>query len=48
MKNEDESTFKKLMENPWLLLVIGVVVPTAFYTVWGTVDLLMMKDALLP
>ncbi len=39
---------QRVLDNPWLLLVIGVVVPTLSYTVWGTVELLMQADAKLP
>lgn len=36
------------MENPWLLLVFGVVVPTVSYTVWGWIELLILPQAPLP
>jgi hypothetical protein len=38
----------RLMENPWLLLALGVAVPTLSYTVWGWVELLLTKKAELP
>jgi hypothetical protein len=39
---------QKLLDNPWLLLVLGFVVPFLSYTVWGWVELLMIKPAELP
>jgi hypothetical protein len=36
------------MDNPWLLLVLGVVVPFLSYTVWGWVELATMARATLP
>jgi hypothetical protein len=36
------------MENPWLLLVLGVVLPFVSYTIWGWVDIVSMPRALLP
>lgn len=28
-------TIQKILDNPWLLLVLGIVIPTLSYTVWG-------------
>lgn len=39
---------KRLMDNPWLLLVLGVLVPLLSYTLWGWIELEMVKPALLP
>jgi hypothetical protein len=39
---------QKLMDNPWLLLVLGVVIPFISYTVWGWIELLLLKPAPLP
>ena len=39
---------QKLMDNPWLLLVLGVVVPTVSYTVWGWIELWLLPAATLP
>ncbi len=39
---------QRLMDNPWLLLALGVLVPIASYTVWGWVELMMVKPAALP
>ena len=39
---------QKLMDNPWLLLVLGVVLPTLSYTVWGWIEILNLPKATLP
>ncbi len=37
-----------LMDNTWLLLVLGVVIPTVSYTVWGWIELWVVPAAPLP
>ena len=39
---------QKLMDNPWLLLVLGVVIPTLSYTVWGWIEAWHVPAATLP
>lgn len=39
---------QKLLDNPWLLLALGLIVPTLSYTVWGWVEIVLMKPAELP
>jgi hypothetical protein len=39
---------QRLMDNPWLLLVLGVVIPFISYTAWGWIELLFIKPATLP
>ena len=49
MKNETEKhPWQRILDNPWLLLVLGVLVPILSYTVWGWIELLSTKPALLP
>jgi len=36
---------QKIMDNPFLLLFIGVVVPTVFYIVWGIMELVTIPVA---
>ncbi|MEP7303180.1 MAG: hypothetical protein ABI699_16825 [Caldimonas sp.] len=44
--NEPESTqepvplMQQLLDNPFLLLFIGVMVPMVVYTLWGVIDIL--------
>lgn len=34
---------QKLMDNPWLLLAAGVLIPFVSYTLWGWIELLLVK-----
>jgi hypothetical protein len=45
---EYKHPIQKLMDNPWLLLVLGVVIPTLSYTVWGWIELWVLPTATLP
>ena len=36
---EDIPFFQRMMENPFLLLFIGVVMPTVFYILWGVMEI---------
>jgi hypothetical protein len=40
--------WQRLMDNPWLLLVLGVLIPVLSYSVWGWVELLLVKPDPLP
>jgi hypothetical protein len=49
MKNEiKDPLLKRLMDNPWLLLVLGVLIPLVSYTLWGWVELGSLQPAALP
>jgi hypothetical protein len=39
---------QRLFDRPFLLLVAGIVVMIAFYTLWGLVELLRLPKATLP
>ena len=39
---------QKLMDNTWLLLALGILIPFLSYTVWGWIELLFIKPAALP
>ncbi len=39
---------QKLMDNPWLLLVLGVLIPFVSYTLWGWLELSQVGKAVLP
>jgi len=41
---EPISAIQKLFENVWFLLLLGIVVPTLFYTVWGLVELVVLPQ----
>ena len=31
--------FQRMLDNPFLLLFIGVAMPTVFYTLWGVMEI---------
>ena len=39
---------QRLMDNPWALLVLGIIIPLLSYTVWGWIELAMLPPAALP
>ena len=39
---------QQLMDNTWLLLALGILIPFLSYTVWGWIELLNVKAATLP
>ena len=39
---------QRLMDNTWLLLVLGVLIPILSYTVWGWIELALVQPAPLP
>lgn len=45
---DDRHWLQRLMDNPWLLLALGVVLPTLSYTVWGWIELMTVSAAKLP
>ena len=44
----DVHLLQRLMDNPWLLLALGVVIPVISYTVWAWVELYNLPPATLP
>ena len=39
---------ERILDNPWLLLVLGFLIPFVSYTLWGWIEIWSMKDAALP
>ena len=39
---------QKLIDNPWLLLLLGVLIPFLSYTLWGVLELSQLPPATLP
>ena len=39
---------QRLFDRPFLLLIVGIVVMLAFYTLWGLYEILSLKQAPLP
>jgi len=36
---------QRVLDNPFLLLFLGVVIPTVFYILWGLIELTQMPIA---
>lgn len=36
---------QNVLDNPFLLLFIGVAIPTVFYLIWGIMDIVMIPIA---
>ena len=45
--NEDERipAMQSLLDNPFLLLFIGVAMPTVFYIIWGIMEIVSLPIA---
>ena len=39
---------QKLLDNTWLLLALGILIPFLSYTAWGWIELMLVKSAALP
>lgn len=48
MDSEEIPWPQKIMDNPWILLVAGLLVMFGFYTIWGTYEVLSLPPAELP
>ncbi|MEE8463221.1 MAG: hypothetical protein V3S53_00405 [Gammaproteobacteria bacterium] len=48
-QSENENTpvpvMQRVLDNPFLLLFIGVVVPTVFYIIWGIMEIITIPLA---
>lgn len=38
-------TMQRLLDNPFLLLFLGVTVPTVFYIIWGVMEIVSIPLA---
>lgn len=39
---------QQLLDNPFLLLFLGVLIPMVVYVVWGVIDILTIPSAVSP
>ena len=39
-KKERIPVMQKILDNPFLLLFIGIVMPTVFYIIWGIMEII--------
>lgn len=45
MAEERVPAMQRVLDNPFLLLFIGVVVPTVFYLIWGIMEIIHVPIA---
>lgn len=45
---QEKPLLQRVLDNPWLLLVLGVIIPLLSYTVWGWIEIAAVKPAALP
>ena len=43
--NEPIPLMQRVLDNPFLLLFLGVAVPTVFYIIWGVVEIIQIPIA---
>ena len=43
--NQQVPLMQQLLDNPFLLLFLGVMVPMLLYTLWGVIDILTLPIA---
>lgn len=44
-QDEPVPAMQQILDNPFLLLFLGVVVPTVFYVVWGVMEIVSLPIA---
>lgn len=44
-ESENVPVMQRVLDNPFLLLFLGVVVPTVFYIVWGIMEIIHVPIA---
>jgi hypothetical protein len=44
-KDETIPVMQKVLDNPFLLLFLGVVMPTVFYILWGVMEVISIPLA---
>jgi len=44
-KDEKVPLMQQLLDNPFLLLFLGVMIPMVVYTLWGVIDILTIPLA---
>lgn len=45
LEDEPVPAMQQILDNPFLLLFLGVVVPTVFYLVWGVMEIVSLPIA---
>ena len=44
-ENEEVPLIQRLLDSPFLLLFLGVMIPMVVYNLWGVIDILMIPLA---
>ena len=44
-EEEPVPMMQRLLDNPFLLLLLGILVPTVFYIIWGIVEITQIPIA---
>lgn len=44
-EHDDIPLLQRLLDNPFLLLFLGVMIPMVVYTLWGVIDILTVPLA---
>jgi len=47
-RKESKHPFQRVMDNPWLLLLLGILIPFLSYTIWAWIELARLPKATLP
>ena len=46
LQDEEQIPFmQRVLDNPFLLLFLGIAVPTVFYIIWGIMEIIMIPPA---
>lgn len=45
LPDEPVPFMQQLLDNPWMLLFLGVVLPTVLYTIWGVMEIVSLPVA---
>jgi hypothetical protein len=43
--NEPVSFMQRILDNPFILLFIGIIFPTLIYLVWGIMEIMAVPNA---
>ena len=43
--NEPVPAMQRLLDNPFVLLILGIAVPTVFYIIWGIIEITQIPIA---
>lgn len=44
-EEERVPTMQRILDNPFLLLFLGVVIPTVLYVIWGVIEIVQIPIA---